>query len=206
MKRFIALIIIAAVCFTVIAEEVDNKITSLESERSIISLNVGFVSDGYDSHGYGVFIKSASFFSDGPFYYGFGSLFGSFVTTKEAFFETGFLVGYNKILDNTELDFDLFLDILVTGGRINQETLIYQAEAPALHFGLSLGFPASLDIDGAISIAPVIRPYNIQTRTWDFSRSYINLSFALRFKSYSLREQHPWSESFGSANTKGGNL
>lgn len=60
--------------------------------------------------------------------------------------------------------------------------------------------------DAITTTAPVIRPYNIQNRTWDFSRSYINLSFALRFKSYSLREQHSWSESFGSANTKGGNL
>ena len=206
MKRFITSIIIAAVCFTAIAEEAGNSKTAVESDRSIMSLNVGFVSDGSKGHGYGVFIKSASFFEDGPLYYGFGSLFGEFVSTKEAFFETGLLVGYNKMLDNTDLDLDLFLDFLVIGGRINQESMIYQAEAPALHMGLSLGFPASSDIDGAVTIAPVIRPYNIQTGTWEFSRSYINLSFTLRFKSYSLRAQHLWSESFDMANTKAANL
>lgn len=201
MKRFIALMLIAVVSFTVIAEEVER--TALKPERSIMAVNVGIVSNGNDSHGYGVFIKSASFTGNGPFYYGFGSLFGSFVTTKEAFFETGLLIGYNKLIDNTELDFDLFLDFLLTGGRINQETMTYRAEAPALHMGLSLGFPALSDIDGAITIAPVIRPYNMQTKSWDFSRSYINLSFTLRFKSYSLREQHSWSEFVQSTDSRG---
>ena len=204
MKRFIALMMIAVVSFTVIAEEAER--TALNSERSILALNVGIVSNGDDSHGYGVFIKSVSFTGDGPFYYGFGSLFGSFVTTKEAFFETGLLIGYNKLIANTELDFDLFFDFLLAGGRINQETMTYRAEAPALHMGLSLGFPALSDTDGAITIAPVIRPYNTETKTWNFSRSYINLSFTLRFKSYSLREQHSWSEFIESTNTKGRNL
>ena len=71
---------------------------------------------------------------------------------------------------------------------------MYRAEAPALHLGLTLGFSASSDFDGAVSIAPVIRPYDLQTETWDFSRSYINLSFSLRFKSYALVEQHHWKE------------
>jgi hypothetical protein len=174
--------------------------------RSIMAVNVGFVSDGNNSHGYGVFLKSASFSDNGPFYYGFGSMFGSFVSTKETFFETGLLIGYNKILDNTVFDVDVFFDFLVTGGRINQETMTYQAEAPALHLGLSMGFSALSDFDGAVTIAPVIRPYNMQTRAWDFSRTYINLSFALRFKSYSLREQHSWSEFIESTDTIGGNL
>ena len=204
MKRFIALMLIAVVSFSVIAEEVER--TALKPERSIFALNVGIVSNGDDSHGYGVFIKSASFTGNGPFYYGFGSLFGSFVTTKEAFFETGLLIGYNKLINNTELDLDLFLDFLVIGGRINQESMIYQAEAPALHMGLSLGFPALSDTDGAVTIAPVIRPYNNQTSTWDFSRSYINLSFALRFKLYSSRERHSWSEFIDSTDSKGENL
>jgi hypothetical protein len=206
MKRFITLIMIAVVSFTVIAEETENRIATLKPAKSIFSLNVGLVSDGYDNQGYGVFIKSASFIGDGPFYYGFGSLFGSFVTANEAFFETGILVGYNKIIENTDLDLDLFLDLLVTGGRINLETQIYQAEAPALHAGLSLGFPATSDIDGAVTIAPVLRPYNMQIGTWDFSRSYINLSFTLRFKSYSLIEQHSWSDSIEFANKKENNL
>ena len=202
MKRIITLITIAAICFTAFAED---AITPMESAKSIFSLNVGFVSDGHNSHGYGVFIKSASFLGSGPFYYGFGSLLGGFVTTKENFFETGVLIGYNSILGSSNLDLDIFLDFLITGGRINQETNIYQAEAPALHVGLSLGFPALSDVDGAITIAPVIRPYNMQTGAWDFSRSYINLSLALRFKSYSLREKHSWSESIESVNRKGEN-
>ena len=206
MKKIITLLTIAAVCFTAIAEEAGNNKIFMESNRAIMSVNVGFVRDGSNNNGYGVFIKSTSFIGDEPFYFGFGSLFGEFVNIKEAFFETGLLVGYTKMLDNTDLDLDLFLDFLIMGGRINQESLAYQAEAPALHTGLSLGFPASSDIDGAITIAPVIRPYNMETGTWDFSRSYINLSFALRFKSYSLREQHSWSEFIESTNIKGGNL
>jgi len=59
MKRFIALMIIAVVSFTVIAEEAER--TALNSERSILVLNVGIVSNGDDNHGYGVFIKSVSF-------------------------------------------------------------------------------------------------------------------------------------------------
>ncbi len=104
------------------------------------------------------------------------------------------------------MDLDLFLDFLVIGGRIEQETLLYRAEAPALHLGISLGFPASSDVDGAATIAPVIRPYNLQSGVWDFSRSYINFSFALRFKSFSLREHHSWSESGELVNTRGENL
>lgn len=204
MKFLFALMMITVVSFSVIAEEAEKA--ALNPARSIMALNGGIVSNGNDSHGYGIFIKSATFTGSGPFYYGFGSMFGSFVTTKEAFFETGLLIGYNKIIDNTKFDIDLFFDFLLTGGRINQETMIYQAESPALHMGLSLGFPALSDIDGAITIAPVIRPYNLQTKAWDFSRSYINLAFAIRFKSYTLQEQHSWFEFNESTNTKGRNL
>ncbi len=174
--------------------------------KSIFSINIGFAGDGYDSQGYGVFIKSASFIDSGPFYYGFGSLFGEFLTQKEAFFETGLLVGYNRNLGASGFDIDLFLDFLVIGGRINMDTNLYLAETPALHSGITLGFPALSDIDGAISIAPVIRPYNIQTGTWDFSRSYMTLCFSLRFKSYSFKEQRPWSESIKFAGAEEGNL
>ena len=161
----------------------------------MFSLHVGFASDLNGGQGYSVFIKSATFFEESPFYYGFGSLFGDFSTTKENFFETGVLVGYNGNLGDTNLYYDLFLDFLITGGRINKETSLYQAEAPALHMGLSLGFPASSDIDGALSIAPVIRPYNLQTQTWDFSRSYINLSLSLQVKSFFLVERQSWPDS-----------
>ena len=206
MKIGIALVMFAAACFTVFARDAEPSGTALEPARSVFSMDVGFVSDGHEGHGYAGFIKSATFLDQGPFYYGFGSLFGNFATTGEAFFETGLLVGYKRILGDTGLDIDVTLDLLVTGGRINQETLMYQAEAPALHLGLSMGFFALSDIDCAISIAPVIRPYNLQAKTWDFSRSYIILSFALRIKSYALVERHPWSESISTANIQGENL
>ena len=206
MKKIIALIMLAAACFSVSAENTENTGSVLETARSIFSVDVGFVNDGQGGLGYAGFIKSATFIEDSPFYYGFGSLFGGFTTLKENFFETGLLIGYNRNLGNTGLDVDLFMDFLVTGGRISQETLKYQAEAPALHTGISLGFPALSNIDCALSVAPVIRPYNLQTKTWDFSRSYINLSIALRFKSYALVEQRHWSEFSKSAKTKEENL
>ena len=201
MKISIALIMLAAACFTVSAGDAEPSGASLEPARSVFSVDVGFVSDGHDGRGYAGFIKSATFLDDGPFYYGFGSLFGSFVTTGEAFFETGLLVGYNRNLGDTGLDIDAFLDLLITGGRINPEAGTYRGEAPALHMGLSLGFFALSDIACALSVAPVIRPYNLQTEAWDFSRSYINFSFALRLKSYALVEQHRWSESITTTNT-----
>ena len=206
MKISIALVMFAAVCFTVSAGDAEPSGTTLEPSKSIFSMDVGFVSDGHDGSGYAGFIKSATFLDQGPFYYGFGSLFGNFATTGEAFFETGLLVGYNQVLGNTGLDIDIFLDLLATGGRINQETLMYQAEAPALHLGLSMGFFALSDFDCAISVAPVIRPYNLQNGTWDLSRSYVILSLSLRFKSFALVERHRWSESITTANTQGENL
>jgi hypothetical protein len=205
MRISIAMMVFAVVCVTAgFAVDSEPLGTTLEPARSIFSIDVGFASDGHDAHGYAGFIKSATFLNEGPLYYGFGSLFGTFVTTGEAFFETGLLVGYNRNLGESGLALDLFLDLLATGGRINQETSSYQAEAPALHLGLSLAFPAYSDIDCAISIAPVIRPYNLQDRTWDFSRSYVNVSLALRLKSYALVEQRRWSESI-TANTLRGN-
>ena len=205
MKISIVLVLFAAACFAAFAGDADPSETALEPARSVFSIDVGFVSDGHDGRGYVGFIKSASFLNDGPLYYGFGSLFGNFVTTGEAFFETGLLVGYNRSLGATGLDLDLFLDFLATGGRINQETQTYRGEAPALHLGFTVGFLALSNIDCAISVAPVIRPYNLQTGTWDFSRSYIIISSAVRFKSYALVEQHQWSESITAANARGRN-
>ena len=203
MKIIIAIVMFAAGCFTVFAEGAEPSAAALVPAKSIFSLDVGFVSDGHDGLGYVGFIKSATFLENAPFYYGFGSLFGGFITTGETFFETGLLVGYNRNLGDTGLDIDVFLDFLATGGRINEETLMYRAEAPALHMGLSMGFFASSDIDCALSIAPVIRPYDLQSKTWGLSRSYLILSFAMRFKSYALVEQHRWSDSISTAGIPG---
>lgn len=205
MKISIVLTMLVAACFAVFAVDAEPPGTALKPAKSIFSVDVGFVSDGHDGHGYAGFMKSATFIDDGPLYYGFSSLFGSFATIGETFFETGLLLGYNRNLGDTGLDIDVFLDFLATGGSINEETLMYRAEAPALHLGLSLGFLALSDIDCAISIAPVIRPYNLQANTWDFSRSYITLSAALRLKSYALVEQHRWSESISTADNQRGN-
>ncbi|TFH05096.1 MAG: hypothetical protein E4H09_02585 [Spirochaetales bacterium] len=206
MKISIALAMFALVCLSAFAGEPDAPTAVLEPARSIFSVELGFVSDGHDGQGYAGSIRSATFFNDGPLYYGFSSLFGNFVTTREAFFETGLLVGYNRSLGDSGLSLDVFLDLLATGGRIDQETLTYRGEAPALHLGLSLGFLALSDIDCTVSVAPVIRPYNLQARTWDFSRSYTIVSFAVRLKSYALVEEHQWSESVITTNTREGNL
>lgn len=193
MKRLMIIVLLAAGCTAVFAQAQGTDALSLEASRSIFSLDVAFAGDNEGSRGYSAFIKSASFIGDSPFYYGFGSLLGCFTTTQESFFETGVLVGYTNENEDSGLYYDMFLDLLVTGGRIDDESSLYRAEAPALHLGMSLGFPASSDIDGALSLAPVIRPYDLQNRTWDLSRSYINLGVTLRIKSLLLGRRLPWS-------------
>jgi len=205
MKISIALIMLVVACLTVSAGDAEPSGAGLEPARSIFSVDVGFVSDGHAGQGYVGFIRSATFLDDGPLYYGFSSIFGSFVTTGETFFETGLMLGYSRILGDTGLDLDAFMDFLITGGRISRETLRYQAEAPALHLGLSLGFFASSDIACALAVAPVIRPYNLQSGTWDFSRSYVTFTFTARLKSYALVEPHRWSESVAAARSTGRN-
>lgn len=203
MKRFITIFIVALTCSIVSAQEVKESKTDSESGKSIFSVDVGYASDGRSGQGYGVFIKSSSFIGEGPVYYGFGSMFGEFITAKENFFETGLFIGYNDFIGDSGFDFDIFLDLLVTGGRINQETKSYRGEAPALHTGISLGFPAWSDIDGALTLAPVIRPYNSLTGEWDFSRSYFMASFAIRLKSNMEIKKLPWKYSSAAEEGKG---
>ena len=206
MKRLLVTMLLAASFSVLFSQSQEASSVSFETSRSIFSLNVGFAGDLNGSRGYSVFIKSAAFINESPFYYGFGSLFGEFSNTKESFFETGILIGYNSEKSDSNLYYDLFLDLIVTGGRIDNETSLFQAEAPAVHAGFSLGFPASSNIDGALSIAPVIRPYNLNTGVWDFSRSYINLGITLRSKSFFIGRTMPWSESYKSENMEGGIL
>jgi len=203
MKRFIAIFAIVLTCAIVSAQEVNGSKTSSIPSKSIFSIDVGYVTDGRTGHGYGVFIRSSSFIGERPVYYGFGSVFGDFITIKENFFETGVFLGYNDFIGDTGLDFDIFLDFLITGGRINHDTMSYRAEAPALHPGISLGFPAASDIDGALTFAPVIRPYNSLTGEWDFSRSYFNISLAFRVKSNMEVKKMPWNYSQAAAENKG---
>jgi len=195
MKQFLLIFMIITISFSAFAEENHDDTHQIPS-RSIFALNLGFVSDGHGGTGYGAFIKSSTFLGEKPFYYGFSSLFGEFTTINELFFETGVLVGYNKKLGKSDLDFDAFMDILITGGRINSSSMTYQSEAPGIHLGLALGFPTSWNIDSALSVSSVIRPYNAQAESWDLSRSYITLGVSLRFKSFAMVESLPWSDSY----------
>ena len=206
MKRstVLVLLIICSTLLYAMPQEIDPG--SLQSSRSMFSLSAGYAASLSGAQGYSACIKSSSFIGESPFYYGFASLLGMFSTTDESFFETGVLFGYTGEINDTNLYYDLFFDLLVTGGRINNTTSTYQAEAPALHLGMALGFPASSDIDGAISIAPVIRPYNQQTGLWDFSRSYINLGVTFNMKSLIVGKQLPWKEFQESAKSSGGIL
>lgn len=194
MKTIAAVLFLSLLSFSLFAGDEGASGTELEPVRGIFSVDAGMVHDGRDGAGYAGFIKSLTFLDNGPFYYGFASLFGSFTTAGEDFFESGLLVGYKRDLGKSGLDLDIFLDLLLIGGRINQETLTYRGEAPALHLGLSLGFPTFSNIDGALSVAPVIRPYNLHSGSWDFSGSYLVLSLSLRFKSFMLIEKHNWEE------------
>ncbi|MBI9104630.1 MAG: hypothetical protein JEY99_19595 [Spirochaetales bacterium] len=203
MKRFFVMFLIVLACSIVNAQDLEGSEAGPVISKSIFSIDVGYVGDGGTGHGYAVFIKSSSFIGEGPVYYGFGSLCGGFITTKETFFETGLFIGYNDFIGTTGLDFDIFLDLIVTGGRIYQETNSYRGEAPAIHTGFSLGFPATSDIDGALTLAPVIRPYNSLTGEWDFSRSYLTASFAIRFKSNMEVKKIAWNYSSKTVESKG---
>ncbi len=203
MKRLMVSLLLIMSCSLLFSQTQETNSTNFETSRSMFSLDVGVAGDLNGGLGYSAFIKSATGIKDTPFYYGFGSLLGQFLTTHESFFETGVLIGYTREIEDTNLYYDLFLDFLITGGRIHSDTSLYQAEAPALHLGMSIGFPSSSDIDGALSLAPVIRPYNLKTGAWDFSRSYINLSLTFRMKSLTYGKQLPWSESNESKNIKG---
>lgn len=205
MKRLTVSVLLIICCTILYSQPQDTDPSSLEISRSMFSLSAGYAADLSGGQGYSAFIKSSTFIGESPFYYGFGSLLGVFSNTEESFFETGVLIGYTKDIEGTNLYYDLFLDLLVTGGRITNTTSLYQSEAPALHLGMSLGFPASSDIDGSISIAPVIRPYNQKTGLWDFSRSYINLSLNLNMKSMILGKQIPWEGSYEPSQNKGVN-
>lgn len=206
MKRLVISILLVVSCFALFAQTQEIRVDSYETARGVLSFDAGFVADYTGGTGFSAFIKSISYVAGSPFYYGFGSLLGNFSNTKESFFETGIMVGYTKDIADTNLYYDLFLDFLITGGRIAGDTSLYQGEAPALHLGFSLGFPASSNIDGALSIAPVIRPYSMKSGAWDFSRSYINLSLTLHFKSLSYGKKMPWAEAKSLHTLKGGKV
>jgi len=195
MKRKTVSVLFVVCCTLLYSQPQETEIDQFEISRSMFSVNAGYAFDLAGTQGYSAFIKSTTFIGESPFYYGFGSLLGGFTDTEESFFETGLLIGHTHVIEDTNLSCEIFLDFLIIGGRVSNTTLLYRAEAPALHLGLSLGFPASSEIDGAITIAPVIRPYDKNSGLWDFSRSYINISLSLNIKSRILAKKTPWQES-----------
>ncbi len=203
MKRKTVSVLFIICCTLLYSQPQETEVDQFEISRSIFSLNAGYAFDLSGAQGYSAFFKSSTFIGESPFYYGFGSLLGGFTNIEESFFETGIHVGHTQVIEETNLFYDIFLDFLIIGGRVSNTTSVYRAEAPALHLGMSLGFPASSDIDGAITIAPVIRPYDIHTGLWDFSRSYFNLSLNLNIKSRILAKKIPWKESYAEVQKEG---
>lgn len=194
MRRICIVFLFTVSCSLLFSTGIEAHESSCTYSRNMLSVHVGYAADLAGGQGYSAFISSSSFISSSPFYYGFSSLLGSFPNTDESLFETGVLIGYVDDIGGTDLYYDLFFDLLLTGGRITGGTSAYRAEAPALHLGASLGFPASSGIDGSVSIAPVIRPYDKQSGLWDFSRSYLNLSVNIRMKSLSETRTVPWED------------
>ncbi len=76
MKRLMVSILLILICFGTFAKTPKISTENLETAKSMFSLNVRFASDRNAGHGYSVFIKSATFIDENPFYYGFGSLVG----------------------------------------------------------------------------------------------------------------------------------
>lgn len=161
--------------------------------KSIFSLSAGYTSDYGDHKGWSLFIKSMSFLGKSPWYYGFGSTTGAVGT--DSIFETSFLAGWNSSVGGTDLGLDACLNIVLFGGRVNGETMIFRAEAPAFQPMLGLSIPANASLDVQLTAAPLIRPYDLLNGRWDFSRSYLTFSFSLRFKNYLEAEILPWAQS-----------
>lgn len=194
MRRISIAFLFLFICSLLFSTDPQKRESPFSYSKSMLCAHVGYAADLAGGQGVTVFIKSASFLDDSRFYYGFGSLLGSFPDTDESLFETGLLIGYVDDIGQTDLYYDLFVDLLLTGGRITGGSSVYRAEAPALHLGASLGFPASSGIDGSLSIAPVIRPYDKQTGLWDFSRSYLNLSVNISMKSMNETRSVSWED------------
>ncbi len=206
MKRFTVSVLLI-LCFTLLySQPLDTEAGSPKISRSRFSVHAGYAAELSGAQGYSVFLKSSTFIGESPFYYGFGSLIGGFSQTEESFFETGVLFGFTGDIEDTNLYYDLCFDLLPFGGRINNTTSIYQGEAPALHLGMTLGMPTSSNFDWAISIAPVIRPYDRESELWNFSRSYINLGLNFSMKSRKLATSIPWKDSDGPLHGKGESL
>lgn len=75
-----------------VAEE--GRAEALSPVKSIFSFDAGYISDGGSANGTAAAFRTATFFGGSDFYWGFASMFGSFITTGQAIFESGAVFGY----------------------------------------------------------------------------------------------------------------
>jgi hypothetical protein len=105
-KRSLPIVLAAIVTVVsaahVAAEEPTNQLHPL---KSIMSLSTGYATDGQSGRGIVGTVKNMSFFGGSDFYWGFDSIFGSFISTGQAITETGGFIGYCRSIPGTNLGF-----------------------------------------------------------------------------------------------------
>ncbi len=161
--------------------------------KSISSLEAGYVTDGGDARGIVGNFKTITFFGASDLYWGFSSMFGSFISTEESITENGLLVGFQREIPGTDIGLDLSLGVLLFGGRIDDSDH-WTADAPAIQPSIGFSIPFSSEFGVKASFAPVIRPYNLDTGEWELSRSYLVCSLSLEYRSFSKVIPGRWSD------------
>jgi hypothetical protein len=161
--------------------------------RSITSLEAGYATDGGSARGIAGNFKTVSFIGASDFYWGFTSMFGYFVSTKESLTENGVVLGFQRPIPGTDVGMDLSLGLLLFGGRIDDSDH-WQADAPAVQPSLGFSVPFSSELGVKAFFAPVIRPYNLDTGEWEFSRSYLVCSLSLEYRSFVKVIPGKWSD------------
>ncbi len=161
--------------------------------KSITSLEAGYVTDGGSANGIVGNFKTISFFGLSDFYWGFSSIFGRFISTKEDITENGVLFGFQRSIPGTDVGLDLSLGVLLFGGRIDDSDH-WTADAPAIQPSIGFSIPFSSDFGVKASFAPVIRPYDLDDGEWNFSRSYLVCSLSLEYRSFMKVIPGRWSD------------
>ncbi len=194
-KRFLLTaiaVIVSMACITGVFADEESSEKPIPV-KSITSLEAGFVTDGGSARGIVGNFKTISFFGLSDFYWGFSSIFGSFISTDESITENGLLVGFQREIPGTDIGLDLSLGVLLFGGRI-VDSDHWQTDAPAIQPCIGFSIPFSSDFGVKASFAPVIRPYNLDTGEWEFSRSYIMCSLSLELRSFMKVIPGRWSD------------
>jgi len=173
------------------AEEPTNRLSPV---KSMMSFDTGYATDGQAGQGIVGCFKSMTFFGRSDFYWGFTSIFGSFTSTGQTLTETGLLFGCSGPIAATDIGFDLSLNVIPFGGRVDTRTTTWQSDAPAIQPSVGFSVPYSSDFGVQVGFAPVVRPYNLQTGRWDFSRSYFIFSLAVELRSFARVMQGHWAE------------